>query len=140
MKFKVKKKYTVDLLSAKCKKDLLLIVDTSYSIGKSSFNKNVKPFLEQLVTDQVLNVGRDDTQMAMMIFSQKQRTKILLNFGDMYDKNDLTKYISNLKWKEVSGDRTRTDLALKIANDEVGCDVMEIVQEYTVERCHKALK
>lgn len=105
--------------TVKCKKDLLLIIDASYSVGRSSFERDVKPFLERLVTDRVLNVGLDGTQMALMIFSQEERTKMLLNFGDIYNAEELAMYVRNLKWDDVKGDKTRTDLALKIANEKV---------------------
>ena len=116
---KIKTSFTFFLV-AKCKKDLLLIVDTSYSVGERSFNENVKPFLQRLVTDPVLNVGREGTQLALIIFSHSERTKLLLNFGDFYAASQLSKFIHNLKWNEVSGDRTRTDMALQIANEKVG--------------------
>lgn len=107
------------ILLAKCTRDLLLIVDTSYSIGQRSFNIHIKPFLQNLVRAPRLNVGRDGTQVAMIIFSNRERTKILLNFGDTIEKDKLVRYIANLKWEKVRGDRTRTDLALQIANEKV---------------------
>ena len=107
------------ILLAKCTRDLLLIVDTSYSIGQRFFNIHIKPFLQNLVRAPRLNVGRDGTQVAMIIFSERKRTKILLNFGDTIEKDKLVRYIANLKWEKVRGDRTRTDLALQIANEKV---------------------
>ena len=107
------------ILLAKCTRDLLLIVDTSYSIGERSFDFHIKPFLQNLVRAPRLNVGRDGTQVAMIIFSERKRTKILLNFGDTIEKDKLVRYIGKLKWEDVSGDRTRTDLALQIANEKV---------------------
>ena len=102
---------------AKCRKDLLLVVDTSYSIGKTSFNKDVKPFLERLVLEPLLNVQEDGTQVGLIIFSAARKTKKLLFFGRMYEPKKLANYIKNLNWADVSGGHTRTDLGLKYANE-----------------------
>jgi hypothetical protein len=103
------------LYIAECKKDLLLIVDTSYSVGKGDFKDNVKPFLKNLVTDSRLNVGPKGTQIGLIMFANKGRTKVKLNIGQMTDAQELGQYMINLKWSEVSGDRTRTELALEKA-------------------------
>ena len=100
---------------AKCKKDLLLIVDTSYSIGESDFNNNVKEFLKNLVTDSRLNVGQDGTQIGLILFSSEEKTLVKLRMGQIKDAQQLGNYMKNLQWKQVSGDRTRTELALDLA-------------------------
>jgi hypothetical protein len=79
----------------------------------------MKPFLEKLVKDPQLHVSRNGTQIALMIFSEKERTKIMLHFGEIYDADQLAKFIADLKWDEVKGGFTRTDLAFKMANDKV---------------------
>lgn len=94
-----------------------MVVDTSYSITRVSFRDDVKPFLKRLVTDPILNVGKDGTQVSLIIFSHEDRTKILLKFGDIYDAEELGAYMEGLKWKDVSGGHTRTDLGLKFANE-----------------------
>lgn len=101
--------------NSECKKDLLLIVDTSYSVGSGDFKDNVKPFLQNLVTDSRLNVGPKGTQIGLILFASKGRTKVKLNIGQMTDAQELGQYMINLKWNEVSGDRTRTELALEKA-------------------------
>ncbi len=99
---------------AECKKDLLLIVDTSYSVGKNDFEK-VKKFLINLVTDSRLNVGPAGTQVGLILFSSERRTRVKLQFGDKKDAQDLRRYINGLQWEKVKGDRTRTEKALKLA-------------------------
>lgn len=105
-----------------CIKDILLVVDMSYSIGEHSFRTNVKPFLKQLVKDTTLNVGPDGTQIAMIIFSHADKTKLLFNFGKNVDKEALVNAFDEMEWEKISGGHTRTDIALKIANDEVRKD------------------
>ena len=91
-------------------------MDTSFSIRKNFSEADVKPFLEKLVLDPLLNVREDGTQIGLIIFSQASRTKILLNFGKIYDAEQLVQFIKGLQWEQVSGDRTRTDIGLKLAN------------------------
>ena len=105
------------LCLAKCKKDLLLVVDTSYSIGETSFKQDVKPFLERLVLDPLLNVGEEGTQVSLIIFSEAHKTKKLLNFGKIYDAGELAQFMKGLDWSKVSGGHTRTDVGLKYANE-----------------------
>ena len=104
-------------IAGKCKKDLLLVVDTSFSIGKSSFDHDVKPFLEKMILDPILNVEEGGTQIGLILFSAARRTKILLNFGKIYDADQLVQFIKALDWDRVSGGHTRTDLGLKLANE-----------------------
>ena len=98
-----------------CKKDLLLIVDTSYSIGKGDFEANVQPFLKNLVKDPQLNVGPDGTHVGLILFSSEQKTRSELRIGEIEDANQLAEYIDKLKYRDISGDRTRTELALGLA-------------------------
>ena len=96
---------------------MLLVVDTSYSIGKSDFDENVIPFLKNLVTSSLLNVGESGTHVGLILFSSKQRTKINLALGQIKDANELEQHIGKLSWTSVSGGHTRTDLALRLANE-----------------------
>ncbi len=66
--------------------------------------------------DPLLNVREDGTQIGLILFSQASRTEILLNFGKIYDAEQLVQFIKGLQWEQVSGDRTRTDIGLKLAN------------------------
>ena len=72
----LKLKYLLCPNVAKCKKDLVLIVDTSNSIGEHDFNHNVKKFLKNLVTDSRLNVGPDGTEIGLILFSSRERTMV----------------------------------------------------------------
>ena len=95
------------------------MVDTSYSIGKSSFNRYVKPFVERFVKHPSLNVREDGTRIAIILFGQQDRTEIMLPFGEEYDANNIAKKVNNLEWEDIKGERTRTDLAFEIANQKV---------------------
>ena len=105
------KKY---LFTAKCKKDLLLIVDTSFSIGKFNFGI-MKKFLKKFVTDSRLNVGQDGTQVGLILFSSKEKTLVKLRMGQIQDAQRLGNYMNSLHWHDVRGGHTRTELALKLA-------------------------
>ena len=102
----------------KCKKDLLILLDVSFSIGESTFNKEIKPFLNELVEHPKLNVNPTGTQIAMVVFSQTDKTMELLKFGDKLTQKDLKAYFSSddFTWNKLSGDRTRTGLALQMTN------------------------
>ena len=101
---------------AKCKKDLLLLVDTSNSIGKDAFDQ-VKKSLKKLVMDSRLNVGPDGTEVGLILFSSKDKTEIKLRVGQIEDAQELKKYISNLQWNDVMGRQTRTEMALNLSKE-----------------------
>ena len=102
-----------------CKKDILILLDTSISIGESNFNDKVKPFLKNLVQNPQLNVSPQGTQIAMITFSYTSKTKIRLNFGDKTSRSNVVKFIENLNWRTIFGRHTRTGLALQMAKDQV---------------------
>jgi hypothetical protein len=102
-------------------KDLLLILDTSLSV-QSYFERDMKPFLKMLVTDKDLHVSRNGTQIALMIFSEEKKTKVLLDFGKIYDADKLAQFIEKLKWDDIKGGFTRTDVAFRMANNKVQND------------------
>ena len=79
----------------------------------------MKPFLVNLVKDSALDVSRSGTQVAMVIFSSADRTKVELNFGDIYDADNLAKFMAALKWNDIKGNFTRTDVAFQEANNKV---------------------
>ena len=99
-------------------KDLLIILDTSLSV-QAYFERNMKPFLKELVTDKVLHVSKFGTQIALMIFSEEKKTKVLLEFGKIYDADKLAQFIEKLKWDDIKGGFTRTDIAFQMASDKV---------------------
>ncbi|XP_046864510.1 uncharacterized protein LOC124458761 isoform X3 [Xenia sp. Carnegie-2017] len=103
----------------KCKKDMVILLDTSYSIGKHRFNKNVKKFLKNLVSSPKLNVGRDGTQIAIVIFSNKRNTRVVLPFSGR-TKAEYKKFIDKkLSWRAVSGGRTMTGTGAGIVDKQI---------------------
>ena len=109
-----------------CMKDLLLIVDTSNSV-RAYFESDMKPFLKLLVKDRELRVSVNGTQIALMIFSEKEKTEVKLNFGITYDAEGVAKLIDDLKWDDVKGGFTRTDYAFEIANEKVNKNTVRTV-------------
>jgi hypothetical protein len=100
-------------------KDVLLIVDTSKSV-RAFYRTDMKPFLQSLVTDPDLRVSRNGTQIALMVFSEKEKTQVKVPFGEIYDAEKLAEFINgSLKWDDVKGGFTRTDFAFEMANGEV---------------------
>ena len=74
--------------------------------------------MKNLVKNSKLNVSPTGTQIAIMIFSKTDRTKLLVNFGDKPTQTDIETYMSSgdFTWNKLSGDRTRTGLALHKIN------------------------
>ncbi|XP_028413280.1 uncharacterized protein LOC114535182 isoform X2 [Dendronephthya gigantea] len=114
-----------------CHKDILIVLDTSFSIGEANFNQEVKPFLRDFVSDKTLNVGPDGAEIALLLFSKwadpksrnyrkkDDRTKLVIPFSEKITAESFERYINNTNWVDVEGGHTRTDKALQIANDEV---------------------
>ena len=109
---------------AECKKDFLLIVDTSYSIGLNGyFDASVKPFLENLVMSPKLNVGEDGTHVGLILFSSEKKTRIKLRIGQIMGADELADYLDRLRYDSISGGKTRTELALNLAKSVRPCTV-----------------
>lgn len=53
----------------------------SQSIG-DDFSRFVRPFLESLAGDAQLNVGPTGTPVSLILFSNKEYTKVAFDFGD----------------------------------------------------------
>lgn len=103
-----------------CKKDILILLDTSYSIGRHHFDSAVKPFLKKLVKSSKLNVGPDGTQLALATFSNAVNTRLRFGFGIHTMVKDYVDYIDKkLIWSKVSGDRTMTGVGATIADTQV---------------------
>ena len=98
-----------------CRRDLLLIVDTSYSIAEREFNKSVKPFLKNLVTSPQLDVSLSGTHVGLILFSSAEKTKVELKIGQITNASELARYLNNLIYPAIAGNQTRTELALKMA-------------------------
>ena len=107
---------TINLVLDKCVKDIIVLLDTSASIGKYNFENKIIPFLEQLEREPDLNVSPLGTQIAILAFSTPEQTKRLLSFDDGYGE----KYrdtVKNFRWSTISGGHTRTDLGFKMAGE-----------------------
>jgi hypothetical protein len=99
-------------------KDVLVLLDTSYSIGKTNFNDKVKPFLIELGRNTHLNVSPQGTHMAILAFSTEQLTKMKLDFHQGYGEQ----YINTINgtrfsWNSIRGGQTRTDVAFQKAGE-----------------------
>ncbi len=62
-------------------------------------------------------MGPAGTQVGLILFSSAPKTVVKLQFGDKEDAQDLRRYINGLRWNVVSGDRTRTEMALNLAKE-----------------------
>ena len=98
-----------------CRRDLLLIVDTSYSIGQREFNESVKPFLKNFVTSLQLDVSLSGTHVGLILFSSADKTKVELEMGQITNASKLAGYLNNSTYVAIAGNQTRTELALNIA-------------------------
>ena len=98
---------------------MVLLLDTSYSIGKKNFDRKIKPFLKKLVFSPKLKVGPDGTQIAIVTFSNKRNTKILLHFSARTKTEYITFINHVLLWEAVSGDRTMTGTGAGIVDKQV---------------------
>ena len=97
-------------------KDVLVLLDTSYSIGHGNFVDKIKPFLKELGRDPNLNVSPQGTHMAILAFSSVEQTKMRLDFHQGYGEQ-YHNAIDGLRWSVVRGDQTRTDIAFQKAGE-----------------------
>ncbi|XP_046855805.1 uncharacterized protein LOC124448899 [Xenia sp. Carnegie-2017] len=105
--------------TGKCIKDLVILVDASRSITGRIFNSKVKAFLRNLISNPQLNVGPDGTQIAFVIFRDKDDTKYLLNF-DARTQEEYKTFINNtLTYSDRLGGQTYTGKALGIVDKEI---------------------
>ena len=114
-----------------CKKDILILLDTSRTIGAKDFNNQVKPFLRDFVSDKTLDVGPEGAQVSLLLFSKwddpnsryyrkdDDKTKVVISFDQDFTPQMFERFINNTNYKDVEGGHTRTDKALEIANDKV---------------------
>lgn len=98
-------------------KDILVVLDTSFSIGKTNFIKKVKPFLKHLSNLPDLNVSPSGTHIAIMTFSSIKQTKLRLHFKESKQKSQFFRKIQAMHWNNVKGGHTRTDLAFQKAGE-----------------------
>ena len=91
------------------------MVDSSNSVGETYF-ENIRNFLLKLVDK--LNVREGGTELGFITFSNKERTKKLLDVGNKTDPTELKEWLENLNYKaQLMGGYTRTGLAFEIANN-----------------------
>jgi hypothetical protein len=95
-------------------KDVLVLLDTSYSIGEANFDNKLKPFLKELGHNPDLNVSPQGTHIAILAFSSEEKTGMRLNFHENYHDT-----VDGFNWDDIKGDQTRTDIAFQKAG-EVG--------------------
>ena len=86
-----------------CRRDLLLIVDTSYSIGEREFNDSIKPLLKNFVTSPQLDVSLSGTHVGLILFSSADKTKVELEMGQITNASELAGYLNNLTYPEIAG-------------------------------------
>ena len=96
---------------------MLILWDNSKSVGPTTFKNKVRPFLKDLIKSSKLNVGQDGTHIGILTFSTEEETKVLLELGKLQSPVALNKFLDSLKYKDISGDGTRTGMALKIADE-----------------------
>ena len=88
----------------------------SGSIGLLTWEQKIKPFLFRLITDTTLSVSPNGSNLAVMVFSTARQTRLLVTMNEGSDQNLLNKEINNIDYQYESGGETRTDIALKLAN------------------------
>ncbi len=103
-----------------CKKDILILLDTSSSIGSGRYDADVVPFLKSLINSPKLNVGPDGTRLALVTFNDEDNTKLRFSFGANTTQKYLDYVDNDLIWSKVVGYRTLTGTAMKIADQTVG--------------------
>jgi hypothetical protein len=90
-------------------------LDSSISISEIYF-KPVREFLIDLI--KKLKIGPDGAHLGLITFSSKEKTRRLLDVGQIQNQSKLIEWLKERNYTtELKGDTTRTDLALKIANE-----------------------
>ena len=97
-----------------------ILWDNSYSVGVSSFQDKVRPFLKDLIASPQLNVGPDGTHIGIITFSTQAQTRVLLEMGEKLTQQELQDYLDSLTYSQISGDGTRTGMALRMADEVRG--------------------
>lgn len=69
-----------------------------------------------MIDDSTLGVLPNGSHFAIMVFSTAERTELLVSWNHGKNKRLLDNAIANLKYSHFKGDETRTDKALKLAN------------------------
>jgi hypothetical protein len=94
-----------------------IVWDNSWSVGTVFFKYEVRPFLKNLISSPQLNVGPEGTHIGILTFSTQARTRVLLELGELQSPVALNSYLDSLEYNQISGDGTRTGMALKLADE-----------------------
>ena len=108
-----------ELLQAKARSnDILVIWDNSGSIG-FKYYEYVLDFLIALI--KKLNEDSNDTHFGFLTFSSEEKTRKLIDVGDISDKDLLIKKLKKYDYDlQLYGDQTKTGLAFKKADEVSG--------------------
>ena len=68
-----------------------------------------------------LNVAPDGTHVGIITFSTEAQIKVLLEIGKKNSSEGIINYLDGLKYEDISGDGTRTGMALKIVDEVRQC-------------------
>ena len=125
--------------SSDCKKDMWILWDNSWSVGISSFQDKVRPFLKALISSPQLNVGQDGTHIGIITFSTQVQTKVLMDITEGTTADRINQFLDSLNYNDISGDGTRTGMALKMASEKLPLpspgnyrpDVSDVVMIFT---------
>lgn len=94
--------------------DILFVMDGSRSIKDLDFDI-MKDFATELVNR--FNISRHESHVAMIQYSNKETVNVEFHLDDHYDKDSIMKAIKDIKLQ--NGDETYTDVALKVAREDV---------------------
>ncbi|XP_028412033.1 uncharacterized protein LOC114534758 [Dendronephthya gigantea] len=101
---------------SKCIKDVLIIVDTSSSIGFRNSQLCIS-FLRVLVNNLQLNVSPEGSHISIITFSDEKNTQVQLSMKSL-NKADVENRIAMLQYRYLIGyHEKRTDAALLKANE-----------------------
>ena len=105
------------ILAIQCaheKRDILMIVDGSASVGRDNI-KEVKKFLQRLAAK--LHVGKHNNHLALVQFSEAAKTHAHFGLDQYYDPKKIGQVIDTMEYH--AGLRTMTGYALALANQKV---------------------
>ena len=92
-----------------------ILWDNSWSMGRAS--QKVKLFLKSLINSPQLNVCPEGTHIGILTFSTQAQTRVLLELGEVQSLVALNNLLDSLKYHDISGDGTRTGMALKLIDE-----------------------
>ena len=126
-----------------CKKDILLVLDASRSVGPGLFKSYIKPFLQKLTSNARIKIGENGVQLALIPFSSDRNTKLYrkLQFPregqPAQTQKKVDGIINRLRFSDLNRfmqDRTYTGKALQLAYDKV--QLHELTKIARLETCN----